>query len=328
MKVDLHRHLLGSIPKKLVTKLLEDSTGRDLTKRLSSRQEEFLRSTVEGEALLAKLSQKAGVLSAEDLKSFPSLTGFLQCYVAASCLIDTNESFNYLVSAVVSEILAEGLEHVELTISPSIYLDRGIDFSLVAEALLRAKEESNGVVHWLLDPIRNRGEEHAVELLKKFLDESPGLLSGVSLAGDETSVPLPHFSKYFETAKEFGLGTTCHLGENLSSTEMPSALKLPLDRIGHGLAAINDEDTLVRLIERGVVFEICLCSNLQTGVISEICEHPIIPLLQKGARVTLATDDPFFFDTTIAREFELSSEHFERWNILFCKDSYGGWFVG
>ncbi|MCB0331750.1 MAG: hypothetical protein KDD70_18905 [Bdellovibrionales bacterium] len=303
--IDLHRHLLGSISKDLLCNQISKYASTPLQKLLTPTQHEFLERTSYGRDLLSSFGKAE---SAPDIfQKFRSLLEFLQSYVAVSSLIRTEDDFAALVSEVLEEAAQEKLHYVELTISPTLYTGKGIPLEFILETLTNAKSSSSIMAQWLLDPMRNKGAEHAEALLQQILSISPDAFSGVSLAGDEESVPISQFRPYFELAKAHGLGTTAHVGERLTSKELELALELPLDRIGHGIAAVHSPIAHEVLMTKDIPLEICPSSNQQTGQISSLDTHPLVTLYNVGVPIIINTDDPFFFNTTIVEELSFAS---------------------
>lgn len=306
MKFDLHRHLLGAASYRTVETLSQRSAGKNLNSLLTSPQQSFMTSSNFGRKLLEKLTGDSSLLLPSDLLNFSSLPEFLQSYIATSCLVSDEQSFRLLAEGVVEDIANEELGYSEITISPTLYLDRGISEVALVSTLKEVQQASRIPIRWLLDPIRNKGPEHALSLLEHFVTKHPGLFCGASLAGDERSSPLERFLPYFQYAKKNGLGTTCHIGEQLYSEELESALSLPLDRIGHGIAFAAAPELLERALKKDVYFEVCLSSNLRTCVVESLLGHPVVQLHTAGAKITLHTDDPFFFKTSLQNEFDLA----------------------
>jgi adenosine deaminase len=311
--IDLHRHLLGSIPAPLVTEFTESSRNQDLTRALNLRQREFFQSSQHGKQLLAILRGEKPV-SGETFSSFHSLPEFLQCYLAASCYVRTGNEFEALVRGVVDDCTQESLQYVEITVSPTLYESRGIPLELQLELLREPQNGHNGAVQWLLDPVRNNGGEAATRLLERCLKASSFPFCGVSLAGDERSHPIQDFAPFFTLAREHNLGTTAHLGEGENVRELIEVLspplrdRIPLNRIGHGISAAKSSECQELLKEEGVTLELCVSSNAATGADLGFQEPPARTLFENGLLVTANTDDPFFFRTTLQREIEVITE--------------------
>ncbi|MCI5064234.1 hypothetical protein MRY87_00765 [bacterium] len=302
---DLHRHLLGSMTEHFVTTQVEKYTGKDLTAQFNPLQRAFLEGTPFGQKLLRHLATLSPETTAGRFRSFSTLHEFLQCYLASSALVREPEDFSFLIQEAIREAAAEQLSYVEFTVSPTLYLSDAISLPVLVELLEHYCQTSEELaVRWLLDPVRNRGGEAALALLRQILNLSPQALCGVSLAGDERAAPLEEFSGYFRLAKSGGLGTTAHIGEGLEETDFSVALELPLDRIGHGNASILCPMIVDAIVAKEIAYEVCLTSNRKTAAVPDGAPHPVAALWKAGARLTLNTDDPFHFETTLQNEVE------------------------
>jgi adenosine deaminase len=128
---------------------------------------------------------------------------------------------------------------------------------------------------------------------------------GLDLAGDEVKFPPGPFTPIFKKAKEAGLGVTVHAGEWASAYGVQQAInELYADRIGHGVRTIENSHVLKLARDRGTAFEVCLTSNLQTGVVRDMTHHPLVDMLDLKLMATLNTDDPGVSDCTLTDEYE------------------------
>lgn len=130
---------------------------------------------------------------------------------------------------------------------------------------------------------------------------------GLDLAGDELNYPAGDFGDLFREARRVGMGVTVHAGEWAGPETVRTAVeKLGATRIGHGVRAVESDDVLQMVRERDVTLEVCLTSNLQTGVVYDLREHPLGQLLARGVRATLNTDDPAISNSSLTQEYEAS----------------------
>jgi adenosine deaminase/aminodeoxyfutalosine deaminase len=133
---------------------------------------------------------------------------------------------------------------------------------------------------------------------------------GFGIGGDERKGPPELFRDVYAYCADHGLHLTAHAGESAGPDSIWGALNLRAERIGHGLTASQDTDLVHELSERQIPVEICLTSNLKTGVCSDIAQHPVRNYFDQGIMITVNTDDPALFRTTLAREYQLLQEHF------------------
>ncbi|MCB0319851.1 MAG: hypothetical protein KDD60_02930 [Bdellovibrionales bacterium] len=310
---DLHVHLLGSIPPHLVDELAQSPHLLPIREKLSPSQREFLEATPYGRNLL-KLSESPsrfqGKLPSQALTEYTSLPEFLAAYLFTSMLIQTRQDFQRLVKGVVEQLEHHEITYAELTISPSLYAPRVLPLDTLLSELKSVTIQTSGQVQWILDPIRNRGPQHARDLLQSICDIDPTVFCGVNLGGDESSHPLSDFSEYYNLAISRDLGTTVHAGENFFVHKIQEALELPIQRIGHGLSVCQDSELLSQLRRRNIAIECCPSSNIRTGLYPSVLTHPIRKMVDAGLTVTINSDDPFFFQTCAREEFQLLAETF------------------
>jgi adenosine deaminase len=134
-------------------------------------------------------------------------------------------------------------------------------------------------------------------------------VTGFGLAGDEAGFPPEPFARAFAIAADGGLGCTVHAGEHAGPESVRGAMDLPgITRISHGVRAIEDPSLVAELAERGLVLEVCPGSNVALGVYPSFEEHPLPALHAAGVRVTLGSDDPPYFATSIGREYNMAKE--------------------
>jgi len=159
--------------------------------------------------------------------------------------------------------------------------------------------------------VRHVGVE-AVEQAARFAARSGNaLVTGFGLAGDERIGDFEDFVRAFEIAREAGLGITVHAGELTGWETVQSALDMIRpSRIGHGVRAIENPDLVKRIAEEGVVLECCPGSNVALSVFPSFAEHPFPALKAAGCRVTLNSDDPPYFWTSLKREYDIAAKHF------------------
>ena len=160
----------------------------------------------------------------------------------------------------------------------------------------------------ILSVLEGMGEEEAQEIVDLAVRYQDAGVSGVDLAGDESLFDPGPFRRPFRTAGDRGLGITVHAGEGHEAAHVGAAVDtLGADRIGHGTSAASDRRILDRIAEADVTIEACLTSNVQTGAVERVEEHPLPRLLEAGVRVALATDNRFFSATTLSREYDLAA---------------------
>jgi aminodeoxyfutalosine deaminase len=208
----------------------------------------------------------------------------------------------------------ESILHAEVYISVGVCLWRKQDFAAIFEGLDRGRARGArdfGIsLLWIFDAVRQFGVEEAqrvFELAVRYQDRS---VVGVGIGGDELKAPPELFRSVYGYAEDNGLRLTAHAGETGPAESIWGALNLRAERIGHGVTAAQDPDLIEELAYRQIPVEICLTSNLRTGVCKAIAEHPAKSYFDQGIMITLNTDDPAMFGTSLSREYQLAQDTF------------------
>jgi adenosine deaminase len=202
----------------------------------------------------------------------------------------------------------QNIRYAELTVTPDSHLLMGIPAQAVAEALTagrrRARAEHGVELSWVFDIPGELGlasGERTIDWVEKHAPEGS---VGFGLGGPEVGVPRPQFEQVFARARALGLHSVPHAGETTGPDTIRDALDvLGAERIGHGITAAEDPDLMRRLADEGVVLEVCPTSNLRTRAVPSLDRHPLPVLLEAGVPVTLGSDDPGMFDTTLVDEY-------------------------
>lgn len=261
--------------------------------------------------------------------------GFLDLYAEVCRLFRSPEDYGIAARAVARSLAADGVVYAEVYVSPGVAARVGPDpAASLAEVDHGFREaEANGGTRCriLLDAVRQWGPEAAERVLD--LHERTRLPSvvGFGLGGDESSRPASDFAGVYARARALGLRTSVHAGEWGGVGSLTEALDaLRPDRVDHGIAAAEDPGLLARLAEESTPLWVSVTSNVVTGAVRSIEEHPLPRLLDAGVRVAIGADDPLFFGTTTAGEHRLARERFgfdERtmrqlaenaWRFSFC----------
>jgi adenosine deaminase len=235
-------------------------------------------------------------------------TGFLEAYDRVAALFRTPDDFRRLASSYLSEIAAQGAIYAELFISPDHARASGLDPEDYLEAVARsatdAERDSGIVCRLVVVGVRHLGSG-AVEAAAHLAAASGHRgVTGFGLAGDERSGRPADFARAFAIAAEAGLGLTAHAGEFAGPQTIAEALdQLKVTRLGHGVRAVEDAVLLDRLRRERIVLEVCPHSNLALGIYPNAASHPLRQLREAGLRLTVSSDDPPFFSTSLSREY-------------------------
>jgi adenosine deaminase/aminodeoxyfutalosine deaminase len=283
-KAELHLHLEGSVtPQTLVE--LRQRHGRDST-----------------------------LAEAESLYQYKDFLGFLMAFKTLTEDLRTADDYELITYRLMEQLKAENVLHAEVYVSVGVCLWRKLDFDAIFEGLERGRERGErdfGVsLLWIFDAVRQFGAEPAqrvFELAGKYRDRN---VIGIGIGGDEQKAPPEMFREQYAYAAAQGLRLTAHAGENAGPESIWGALNLGAERIGHGLTAYQDPELVEELAIRQIPIEICLISNVRTGCCARISDHPVRRYFDQGLMLTLNTDDPAMFQTSLTREYELAQTEF------------------
>ena len=242
-------------------------------------------------------------------------TGFLNAYDAASSVIQTKQdyrdiAYEYLVSAA-----NEGAIYIEMFTSPDHAAAIGIDYlqmnAGIAQGIDDAERETGIIGRMVATCVRHLGPERALSIATMVARNPHPYVVGFGMGGDETQFDPQDFAAAFNLAFDSGLPCTVHAGEVAGPTSVQNALDaLPVSRIGHGVRAIEDMRLVERLVDEGIILEICPGSNLALGLYETPATHPLPSLMSAGCLITLGSDDPPFFGTSIGAEYTRTHTEF------------------
>ena len=284
-KVELHRHLEGSL--RLAT-LLEVGRAHGVDVPLA-----------DAEALrpLVQVTYTGGDLS-QFLSKFPILRKFYQ----------SPEVIARFTREAVADAAAENIRYMELRFNPvALASTRGYTLTEVCDwvstaAQAAAREHKMQVE--LIITVNRMEPQRRQEMLQVALDFSGRGVVAMDLAGDEVNFPPDPYVPLFQEARAAGLQITAHAGEGTSAESVRSAIELlGAQRIGHGARVVDDVNVMALARERGVAFEVCLTSNIQTSVAASIKDHPVRQMIKHGLAVSLNTDDPGVQNTSLTDDF-------------------------
>lgn len=240
---------------------------------------------------------------------------FLECYDKISEVYKTSEDYALLTDTYLAELAGVGTIYSELIVSPDhgkrIGLGADAYIEGVCEGIRRAKAASGIEARLIVTGERHFGPESVIGAAKYAAKARNPLITGFNLAGEERMGRVADYARAFDIARDAGLGLTIHAGEVCGAFSVTDALDAVRPaRIGHGVRAIEDADLVRRLADLGTVLEVCPGSNIALEVFPDFRSHPLRALKQAGVRVTISSDDPPFFHTSLKREYELASEAF------------------
>lgn len=290
-KAELHVHLEGSIPPELAL---------SLAKRRH----------------VALPGADRGVAGLRDAYRFSSFQDFLRLYVAISSALELEEDFADAVYGVAELLAAQRVRYAEVTFTPMTHVVRGVDSSVMLEGLARgrarARAELDVDLAWVFDIVRCFPDqaEATVDLALRARDQGViGLGVGGPEGPDLSVIPL---ADAFARAKAEGLVSVPHAGEQHGPPSLRETLDLLApDRIGHGVRCLEDPALTAEIIERGIKLEVCPTSNVVLGVVPSFAEHPLPKLQAAGVQLSLGSDDPPLFGTSLSEEYRRCAAAFD-----------------
>jgi aminodeoxyfutalosine deaminase len=284
-KVELHVHHVGSASPRIVSALAERHPGTVPSDPEALR--EFYR--------------------------FRDFAHFIDVYLAVAALVRDAEDIRMLTYEVASDMAAQNIRYAELTCTPYTTVHaEGVPIEAYVEAIEDARvaaEREHGIrLRWIYDVPGEFGVSSAEETVG-YIPHSPPSLVGFGLGGPEIGWPRPQFKPAFDQARAHGLHSVPHAGETTGPQTIWDSLEdLGAERIGHGTSAVQDQRLMQHLVEHRIPLEVCPTSNLATRAVASLEEHPIRAMYAAGAVVTVNSDDPPMFGTTLNREYEIAAD--------------------
>jgi len=279
-KIELHLHHEGAAPPDLIRRLAQE-----------------------------KSVNLSGIFDDSGSYAFEDFPDFLRVYEAAASVLRSPDDYARLTAEILARLAGHGVIYAETFVSPDFC--GGGDVSAWREylhAMTEAAEQAeaaHGIV-WrgVVTCVRHFGPYRSRAAARCAAETAGQGIVGFGMGGNETMGRQGDFAWAFDCAREAGLGLTTHAGEFCGADSVRQALDdLRVDRIGHGVRVVEDPALMDRLAASGVVLELCPGSNLALGLYPDMRAHPIDRLRRAGVRVTVSTDDPPFFHTTMTDEF-------------------------
>jgi aminodeoxyfutalosine deaminase len=245
--------------------------------------------------------------------TFTDFGHFIEVYLTVVDLIRTPEDVWTLTYEVARDLAAQNVRYAELTVTPYSTVTRGVAAPAFCEAIedarRRAETDFGVILRWCFDIPGEAGLAAAELTLDIALSDRPDGLLSFGLGGPEIGVPREQFAPYFAKARAAGLHSVPHAGESTGPETVWDAIRhLGAERIGHGIAAARDRELLEYLAGAGIALEVCPTSNVRTRSVRSLAEHPLPVLVAAGVPVTINSDDPPMFSTTLNNEYLIAAE--------------------
>lgn len=287
-KVELHLHLEGAAPPKFIKGLAAE-------KRLDI----------------------GGIFDEQGAYRYGDFWEFIKVYEAACTALQSPMDFYRLTLAVLEESAKSGVVYTEAFLSPDFCGGRDLIawreyLAAIAEAAGVARRDFGIEMRGIVTCIRHFGPEKARQTVACAVETKGDFITGFGIAGDELIGKPKDFLWSFDAAREAGLRLTAHAGEWGGPSSVRDAIHdLGVERIGHGVRAIEDLALIDEIAEKGIVLEVCPGSNVALGIYPDFRAHPIGQMFDREVKVTISTDDPPYFHTTMEREYEMLHRAFD-----------------
>jgi adenosine deaminase/aminodeoxyfutalosine deaminase len=248
------------------------------------------------------------------LYSYRDFDGFLLAFKSVTERLRTAEDYELVTYRLMQKLRQQSVFHAEVYVSVGVILWRGQDFLPLFEGMERGRERGQrdfGVsLLWIFDAVRHFGPKLAGEVFALAAQLRDRNVAGIGIGGDERRGPAEWFQDLYKQAGGQGLRLTAHAGETAGPESVWGALNIGAERIGHGLSIVHDAELQEVMARKQIAVEICVTSNIRTGVCAGVRDHPLKQLFESGLMITLNTDDPAMFQTSLCREYELAEQEF------------------
>lgn len=268
-----------------------------------------LEGSIEPETL-HELDPATSVEEFRALYRYADFDAFLKAFGAIGKRLLTPADYALITRRLLERLERQNVLYAEIIIAAGVVLWKNQEFGPIFDAVRQAAEESTVEVHWILDAVRQFGAEHVRRVAELAAERVNEGVVAFGIGGSEKRGPAEWFGEAFAFAKSAGLHLTAHAGESMGPESIRAALALGAERIGHGIAAARDPELMRQLRERDIPLEICITSNLVTGVVARMEDHPVRQLYDAGVPITLNTDDPAMFGCTLTGEYRLAAQQF------------------
>jgi len=280
-KTELHLHLEGAIPLETLYELIEKQGG-DPT-----------------------------INSIEDLEkklTYTDFAHFLELWVWKNTFIKEKQDFEEITYQVLHDLSIQNVKYLEAYYSPGDFLRQGLSIPEITEAIIKGKEKAYrefGIrCELIIDLVRDYGPEIGMQRVEEVTPYLGKGVIGVGLGGSEQEFPADPYASVYKEAKRRGFRLTVHAGEAAGPDSIWVAIqKLDCERIGHGVRAKEDPKLITFLKETQIPLELCVVSNVKTRVCESVENHPIKRYFDEGLLVTINSDDPTMFNTSLTHEY-------------------------
>jgi adenosine deaminase len=281
-----------------------------------------LEGTVEPRTV-AELAARHGVTLPESEAlaryAYADFRGFLDAFKWVMSFLRGPKDFALITRRMAEKLISQNVVYAEVFFSAGILLRRGQDLESHFRAIHEAAEEAENKglrLRWIFDATRQFGVEAAMDVAQWAVRFKQQDVVAIGIGGDELALPAEDFRAVYDYAGAQGLHRHIHAGEIGGAQSVRDAIShLQVERIGHGIGTMHDAALMDALRAAQIPLEVCPSSNLHTGALArqlskpsaQIEEHPLADLFRRGLMITLASDDPAMFHTTLEGEYDIGS---------------------
>lgn len=282
-KVELHVHLEGAIPHTALWELIQKYGGDPSVPDLEALSRRF---------------------------EYRSFSHFIRTWSWKNRFLREYEDFTLIAEVTAKDLAAQNIRYAEMFFSPSLFVRRGLQVQKLTEAVRTGLDRAAGItVALIADLVRDYGPKSEAGTLAKLKEVKDQGVIGIGIGGSEGKFPPEPFEPVYREARRAGFHTNAHAGEAAGPKSIWGAIeRLQVERIGHGTRAYEDPSLVEYLTEMQIPLEMCPISNVRTGVVDKLANHPIRRYFEQGVAVTVNTDDPKMFGTSLAKEYRSLAE--------------------
>ena len=244
------------------------------------------------------------------LYQYPDFDAFLKAFGVVGKRLRTPGDYAVVTRRLLECLAAQNVRYAEIILAAGVVLWKEQEFAPIFDAVCEAAAGSPVEVRWILDSVRQFGVGPAMKVAELAAARIDRGVVAYGIGGSEERGPASWFQEVFAFARRSGLRLTAHAGESMGPESIWAALELGAERIGHGIRAIDDPVLLAHLRDRSIPLEICITSNLVTGVVKRLEDHPVRRLYDAGVPIVLNTDDPAMFRCSLTEEYRLAARAF------------------
>ena len=249
--------------------------------------------------------------SVREQYAFADFQGFIRSYIWINRLLRSPADYALATRRLLDRLAGENVTYAEINLSVGVMLWKEQEVRPIFEAIAAAATSQSAVeVRWIFDAVRHFGFDHVMAVARLAVEHSEDGVVAFGIGGDEQRGPAELFGRVFDFVRGHGLAVVPHAGEIAGPESVWAALRAGAVRIGHGIRSVEDPRLLDHLREHDIPLEVCPTSNVCTGAVRSLEDHPLRRLYEAGVPIILGSDDPAIFRTTLTHEFEVAASRF------------------